>query len=338
MTVLVTGATGFIGSYLVADLISKGVNVVAVVRDSKKLSPAYRDKIRFITCDLRDSAALRARLDALRKKEPVSSIVHLAGLTDFYASYKKLFQANVVPTRLLLSWCESAGIGKFIFASSIESVGPLTSKDIPAGEDIEPMPVSAYGLSKLAAERHINDYSAQKPSTPKTLILRIGNVYGPGSGFLVPAIARAIEKRSPLVRWRSLWGEFIYNPIFVADVTNFITSLVLQDSEHSGIYNVCGGVSLKLEELYKTIADCIQKELPQGNAPVFAEYFLMLKKYLFKTVGLCDTPTYFLAGAKGRNHRFFSIDKIRSEFGFAPLTSLEEGILRTLNVNGNAGK
>jgi len=330
MNVLLTGTTGFIGSRLLADLVSREANIIVIVRDADKLAKAFRDKVKIIESDLCDYEKINILLDELKQKSNIDTVVHLAALTDFYAPKNKLLKVNVSSTLNLLDWCVRAGVGKFIFSSTIEAIGPVTLKDVPGDENIQAKPVSSYGVSKLMAEAKINDLSLKYKEKIKTVIFRLGNVYGPGSGFLIPALARGIRINSELVRLRAFWGDFIYNPIFIDDVVRIISRLALTDIKNSGTYNICGSEFISLEDLYHKVAGVINHELAETKRQFFLEKYLTVRKRVFRIFRLCDTITYLTATDGDRRHRAFSIKKAADDFNFLPAISLEEGIKRTL--------
>jgi nucleoside-diphosphate-sugar epimerase len=330
MNVLLTGATGFIGSHLLADLVSLEANIIVIVRNADKLTKTFRDKVKIIESDLCNYEKINILLDDLRHKSNIDTVVHLAALTDFYAPKNKLVRVNVSSTLNLLDWCVKAGVRKFIFSSTIEAIGPISLKDVPADENIHAGPVSDYGVSKLMAEVKINDFSLKYKEKIKTVVLRLGNVYGPGSGFLIPALARSIRINSELVRLRAFWGNFIYNPIFIDDVVRIISRLALADIKNSGTYNICGSEFVRLEDLYHKVAGVINHELVETKKQFFLEKYLTARKRVFRIFRLCDTITYFTTTDGDRSHRAFSIKKAADDFNFLPEISLEEGIERTL--------
>ncbi len=170
MKVLVTGGTGFLGSHVAAQLVSKGHVVRALVRKSsnvKFLSTLSGVELAYGAVEDKDAVA--------RAAEGVDAIVHSAGLVkakrpdDFVAT-------NVEGTRNLLEVAvdRRASIKRYVFVSSLAAHGP-SHDGAPIPHDREPSPVTEYGRSKLAAERLV---TAAKADLAVTTI-RPPTIYGP---------------------------------------------------------------------------------------------------------------------------------------------------------------
>jgi nucleoside-diphosphate-sugar epimerase len=183
LKVLVTGASGFIGRRLASALARRGDRVVCLVRPTSDVRPLQALPIEFVQGDLGLPDSLgRAAAGADR-------VFHLAG-TIQAADEAAFDSANVLGTRNLVEACLRAPArpGRFIFVSSIAAAGPSPAVN-PLTEADEPRPVSAYGRSKLAAERLVLEAGAAMPVT----IVRPPNVLGPGS--------KELEAAARLLRW-----------------------------------------------------------------------------------------------------------------------------------------
>jgi nucleoside-diphosphate-sugar epimerase len=170
MRVLVTGGSGFLGSYICEQLAAEGHVVRALVRpasDKKVLDKLPR--VEFAAGFIEDPPSLaRAVLG-------VDAIIHAAGLVkartpaDFFAT-------NAQGTRNLLQAAEEGapGLRRFVYVSSLAAVGP-SADGTPIPDDAEPCPVTHYGRSKLEGERAV---VAAKDRLPVTVI-RPPLIYGP---------------------------------------------------------------------------------------------------------------------------------------------------------------
>jgi nucleoside-diphosphate-sugar epimerase len=166
--VLITGASGFIGSRLRDALITDGSDVVAIRRPGSP--PSKRG--RAVEADY-------ARLEDLERivgEEGPDYVLHVAGVTKG-VSYQDFQMGNVMPTRNLLTALARAHVNvkRFVLVSSLTSYGPSASS-APHREADPPRPIEYYGQSKLEAERVVEEESAGIPWT----ILRPSGVYGPG--------------------------------------------------------------------------------------------------------------------------------------------------------------
>ncbi|MBI4616499.1 MAG: NAD-dependent epimerase/dehydratase family protein [Planctomycetes bacterium] len=171
---LVTGASGFVGTYLVADLAQRGYDVVATSRRR----PGYLDReafarVRFAPADIRIPGALDAAL------EGVERVYHVAALFDFFARERDLLRTNVEGTRNLLTASARAGVKEFVLFGSGAIYGKEYENRLAREED-PPRPTDAYARSKWEQERAAVEANRGGLAV---LTLRPGAIYGPGSVY-----------------------------------------------------------------------------------------------------------------------------------------------------------
>jgi dihydroflavonol-4-reductase len=164
---LVTGATGFVGSHLVEALLAHNWRVRCLVRDTSVLKWIPTDDVTLINGDV-----TRAGENLERAVRGVSVVFHLAGVTSA-TDDSAYTTVNVEGTRNIVNAMQKAAPDALlVFCSSLAAAGPATTKR-PLNETDEPDPVSAYGRSKLTAERIVVESGLQH------LIIRPPTVYGP---------------------------------------------------------------------------------------------------------------------------------------------------------------
>jgi dihydroflavonol-4-reductase len=164
---LVTGATGFVGSHLVEALLAHNWRVRCLVRDTSVLKWIPTDDVTLINGDV-----TRAGENIERAVRGVSVVFHLAGVTSA-TDDSAYTTVNVEGTRNIVNAMHTAAPDSLlVFCSSLAAAGPATTKR-PLNETDEPDPVSAYGRSKLTAERIVAESGLQH------LIIRPPTVYGP---------------------------------------------------------------------------------------------------------------------------------------------------------------
>jgi dihydroflavonol-4-reductase len=167
--VLVTGATGFIGSNLVGALVARGYSVSCLVRRSSDTAALKPLPVRLVAGGIDEPAALR---DAV---QGIHTVYHLAGLTKA-SGRERYFQINQTGTRLLLEAIADVnpGLCRFVHMSSLAAAGPSTGRPgLVEGESANP--ISWYGESKLRSEEEVLRYSGSF----SVAILRPSAVYGP---------------------------------------------------------------------------------------------------------------------------------------------------------------
>jgi nucleoside-diphosphate-sugar epimerase len=167
---LVTGASGFIGAHLVRLLVERGHDVRAMVRRSSDLRRLEKTPVELVYADVMEVGSLGPAVAA------AEVVFHLAG--SIAAPDAGAFdRVNRVGTVNLLRAVQQHDVGlrRFVFVSSTAAAGP-SGRDGPRTEDGPPSPVSAYGRSKLAAERAVAEFGGRVRAT----ILRPPIVYGSG--------------------------------------------------------------------------------------------------------------------------------------------------------------
>ena len=168
--VLVTGASGFLGSAMVKDLLESGFDIRALVRHPG--SSSYPKSVEIIVGDIRDPQC------AKQASAGCDRVVHLAGqahaLDDDHLSEQDYQSINVDGTKHLLDGAVAGGVRQFIFVSSVKVFGETTIGCVDESEP--PAPQSPYAQSKWVAEQLVASYAKGSLST---LSLRLPLVYGP---------------------------------------------------------------------------------------------------------------------------------------------------------------
>ncbi len=180
--VLITGASGFIGSSLARRLCREGHGVRCLVRESSDTGALAGLPVELCTGTLADPASLR------RAAFGASRIVHCAAMVSDWGTVPEISAANVAGTMNVLDAARAEGVGRLVHISTTDvyghpGSGPLDERHAPAGF------ANWYAQTKLEAERELR----RAPGGTEITILRPATVYGPGSKELVGEIARAIE-------------------------------------------------------------------------------------------------------------------------------------------------
>lgn len=188
-SVLVTGATGFLGAYVVDGLLALGTEVRALVRGEHAGLPAGVRQVR--AADLSDRAALRAACAG------VEAVVHLAARTHVLREsardpLERFRAVNVEGTRVLLREALEAGATRFVYASSVKAVGE--GSEACWTEDAIPRPADAYGISKREAEEVVRTEAAGIHAP----ILRLPLLYGAGVRANMLRLFRTVDRGVPM--------------------------------------------------------------------------------------------------------------------------------------------
>ena len=322
--ILVTGATGFIGSHLVERLVAQGRSLRCLVRRSSTAGNLPR-AIELAHGDLESGAGLT---EALRG---IDTVIHLAGVTKARtaADYDR---GNAVATaNLLRAAAHLDEIGRFVYVSSLAAAGPSPA-DRPLTETDEPRPVSHYGRSKLAGEQAVR----QSPLAERTVIVRPPVVYGPRDRDVLQML-RTVSRG-----WMARIGAAPrrFSHIYVGDLVDGIIAAADCTSSSTGgqVFYLANAAPVSWDEFGNLAARLMGRKLRTVAIPEQAAYVL----------GLCAEWGSRFSGKPG----ILSRDKVREaccagwvcdpgrarrELGFCASTGLQEGLRRTLDWYKEAG-
>lgn len=223
VTILITGASGFVGSHLVEEALRQGYETWAGVRGSSRRDHLQQSELHFAQLTLSDPEALDRELQQYKHEmggHGWDYIVHAAGTTKCLDS-RQFYATNTQGTRYLVEGLRRAGMmpRRFVFLSSLSVMGDIYEKSIQITD--VPQPNTQYGRSKLQAE----EYLRRQTDLPLT-ILRPTGVYGPREqdyAMLVQSIRRHIDV---MVGFRPQFITFIHVYDLVAAVYQSMHSAV----------------------------------------------------------------------------------------------------------------
>ena len=252
---LVTGADGFVGRWLVRAARADGIQVVASILPMAPVPEEWSGAgqyppVEVVRADLREAA------DVGRMSEvPVDAVAHLAAIASSAAAWRDpatAIRVNQVGTALLGDALVRAGRPRLLFVSTAEVYGPRHAGPIP--ETAPPDPASPYAASKAAAEAIGARWAAD--GLP-VIIARAFPHTGPGQGasYVIPALAgrlsRARRTGSPSVPAGNL--DAIRDFLDVRDVVRAYL-LLLRDGRPGEVYNVASGVGRRLSDCFALLA------------------------------------------------------------------------------------
>jgi nucleoside-diphosphate-sugar epimerase len=322
--VLVTGASGFIGSFLVEEGLRRGMNVYAGIRKTSPRNYLTDPRIRFIEFDFSSREKIISVLKECRENQVVfHHIIHNAGITK---SGKKdaFFSVNYQNTRNFIEALIDTGSvpEKFIFISSLAAFGPGNPETMaPVRLSDEPHPIEIYGRSKLEAEKFI----ASLKEFP-WIILRPTGVYGPREKdyyVFFQTIGRGLET---YIGRTTQVLTFIYVRDLVRLTFDILFSAVSRRS-----YFVADGKEYTTTEFAAITKKVMGKKTVRLTVP--AGLVKSLAWMLEKLFGLWDSaPTLNTDKYNvlvSRNWRC-EVEPLKRDFNFAAEYDLEKGIRETI--------
>ncbi len=308
MNALVTGATGFIGSHLVEELLRRGYSVTCLVRKASNLRwlDGLDIRLAYGDCAVKESL--------LNVVADFDYIFHLAGLTKA-TNEKDFFSVNAIGTENIAQSVISRNpnIKRFVYLSSLAATGP-SYNGTPVSETVEPNPVSAYGKSKLEGERIVLKYKDIVPVT----IVRPSAVYGPRDKDMY-TLFRMLKKGIFLC-----WGKCYYSLLYVDDLVRGIIISAESKIAEGGIYYLSDGKIYSNEEIAEAISSAvgakpIRLRIPRFVMPLVAGIGQKLSKK--SSIISKDRIRDF-------QHSYWVCDssKAKNELGFIPKIGIKEGM------------
>ena len=317
MKVLVTGATGFLGGSLTRRLHSMGWDVTALGRNPKKLNQLEDDGIRVLQIDLKDKTALA---NACKNQEIV---FHCAALPSPWGNFELFYQANVIGTRNVIAAAIENNVERFVFFSTVAVYGESNKM---LDESVFPKPATAYGSSKLDAERLV-----LAASELKTTVLRLPVVYGARDRGNVAKLIEAIRRNRYFIVGA---GQNLKSMVAVENVVS-AALLVANDERAIGeTFLVTDERPYSQEEIAATIAKLLGRKQPAK-----------LPRWLLLLAGQAGDLVERLTGInlpfssdrirKLSSNTIYSSAKIESVLGFKPQVALHEGLADVINPISN---
>lgn len=321
MNILITGATGFIGGFIVDEALSRGMQVWVAVRPTSSRKYLSDPRIQFLELNLSDKEQIKRQMDGLR----FDYVVHAAGATKCLHA-EDFFRSNTEGTKNLVQALmeQQMPLKRFVFVSSLSVYGPVAEhqpyREI-CGNDT-PQPNTAYGRSKLAAEQYIESIEGFP-----YVILQPTGVYGPRERDYF-MMAKSIKSHTDFsVGYKPQDLTFVY----VLDVVQAIF-LALDCQKTGGKYMLSDG------EVYssRTFSDLIHRELGHPwllriKAPIWLlRIITFCGEYIGRMTGkisALNNDKYNIM--KQRNWRC-DIKPAMSDLGYKPKYQLDEGVRLTI--------
>ena len=328
--ILITGASGFIGSFIVEEAIKRGFEVWAAMRKSSSRQFLSDERIHFIELNLASEADLKQQLAG----HSFDYVVHAAGVTKCLDK-QDFFRINTEGTQHLVRALQELGIPlkRFVYISSLSIMGAIREEQPyqEIRESDEARPNTAYGKSKLKAEQWLNAFNQELTANDQQplpyVILRPTGVYGPRERDYF-MMAKSIKAHTDFaVGFKQQDITFVY----VTDVVQAVF-LALEKGKTGRCYFLSDGAVYQSS----TFSDLIRKEL--GNpwwiritAPL---WLLRIITFFGEHIGHLTGKVTALNNDKynimrQRNWRC-DIDPARQELGYQPQVTLEEGVRRSI--------
>ena len=293
MKILITGATGFIGKFLVEELLTRGyTDITAVVRRTSNTDFLKSKGVKTVVADIAD----RASFNNIPGGYDV--VFHCAGHFNFMGGDKKTYnEANIRGTENICRWALEHNVKKFIYVSSV-AVNSGNAEALLI-EDAPYKATSVYGFSKMMAE--IAAVKFRDLGLPM-VIIRPCMVYGEGEPHLMRFLARLIKLR---LLWVPNYGETKLHLVSVRNVAACLAHCMEDSRALGGTFNVAD------KEVFTTrgVTEIFSKNM-NAPVPILLPYFL---SRVFALLPMIGKRIRFAC-----KDRVYSIARLENVLGFTP--------------------
>jgi len=271
MKILVTGATGKVGSRFVPRLIAKGHDVTILVRDASKAIPGATA----VVGDLYDAGTLPPAVAGM------DAVIHLAALFRTFTDNEGIVKTNHAGTVALAEAAAAAGVKRFVFVSTSNVYRPGYGH--PAKEDdvVDVNDPRAYASSKVAAEQALLQMDLD------VRILRLGFVYGDRDPH--------IDEIMPVLKtWKRHPGSRMHM-VHHIDVAQGLFLLLQQDGLNGEIFNIVDDAPITLYELAESV-DQAQEIFDTAPGPLEDPFEGIVSSEKIRKIGFRPlVPSFFVA-------------------------------------------
>lgn len=333
MNILITGASGFIGSFLCEEALKRGMDTWAGMREHSSRRWLQQEKLHFAFLDMTDAGKLHSQLEACKKKiGKWHVVIHAAGATKCLKR-ADFFKHNYECTRNLVDALEDLGMfpDQFLYLSSLSVLGPIR-EDIGANgtyspilDTDEPSPNTAYGESKVMSELYLKEKRDATGGRFCYTIFRPTGVYGPREKDYF-MMAQSIKNH---VDFSVGYKKQVLTFVYVRDLVSAIFAAIGKKEIACGkTYCVSDGCNYSS----RAFSDLIQKELNVGavlhvKAPLWLlKAISYVAEMLSHVTGKPSTLNADKCRIMSQRNWRCDISPLKADLGYEPMWPLERGV------------
>jgi nucleoside-diphosphate-sugar epimerase len=316
MEILITGANGLLGRQVVTMLQARGDHVRALVLPGEDVTWLEERRVAVFRGDLRSPETLVEPMCG------VDGLLNIAGMMGQWRSMQAYTDVNVKGVESICRVALAAGVGRVVHISSWRVYG--NGVPVPCREDfsLRPFP-EPYGVTKVQGENVVRRLIAEEGL--RAVILRPGTFFGPGDQLHFGQLADRLRSGISLLIGS---GRNAVPFVYVTDVAQGVVLALDRDEAVGQAYNISTDEVMTQEELIKAVAEEVDAKPPSVHVPYGLLYAAALAaERVAMFPGYSGNPLVTRMGVTvfGADNRH-SIEKARTELGYAPRVRLREGV------------
>ncbi len=323
--VLVTGATGFIGSHVAEALLRRGDRVVALVRPNADAAFLESCGATIARGDLTDPMSLTAAV------QDIDVVVHCAAKVGDWGPLEDYRRVNVEGLRALCDAVLGKPLHRLVHLSSLGVYEARHHYGTDEGEPIPDRHIDGYTQSKVEAERLVLQYH-RKQQLP-VVVLRPGFVYGPRDRTVLPRLIERLKERSVIY---IAGGKYALNTTYVGNLVEAVLRAIDAPAEQvvGEIFNITDGEFVSKRRFFEAVADGLGLPRPRSFPPLpvwLARWLAIWREGKFRRENRPYPPRITQAQLKFAGLNLdFSIAKARQRLGYQPRYSFDEAMQATI--------
>ena len=321
MKVAVTGAGGFLGRALIKKLLENGHEPLAIV---KKESYAAELNQAGINAYARDLSTADDCQNFLRGYD---AIVHCAALTRDFGRWEDFNKFNIITTQNILDQSQKAEVGRFIHISTTAVYGNErnhygTDEENNFGQQV----VDPYTRSKIISDQIVTEFFNQ--TNIPGMILRFGNIWGPGDPNILPYIVEGLKKRRLVIEGG---GDNVLSLTYIENAVDAIFLALTKESNQSQIYNITDGMKVSSRKFIEDIIGVLGIKYTLRNIPYPILYSLayFFEQYYIFTRKQTKPPLTRFGARILKYHAVFDISRAMIELGYHPHISYKDAMAQS---------
>src|SRR5438876_6909461 len=315
MKVLVTGATGLLGSHLLQALQERGEQIRVLVLPAENAEKLIAQGVEVVRGDVTDASTLAPAV------KDIEIIFHLAGMMGVNRPLADYRLVNVTGSENLYQAAQAAGVRRFVHTSSPTVYGLGYGRFLTEEDALRPDP-DPYSLTKAEGDRLMRRLMLK--SNVETVILRPGTFFGPGDRLHFGRIAQKMKDGKGVIIGR---GDNALPFCYVTDVVQGFLLAAYHENAPGKVYNITNDHPLTQLEMFNAIAAAVDGVRPTRHLPYLPIYYgsIVAEKVVARVTRTKPIVTQLGAMRFGSDNRH-SVEKARRESGYEPKVDLRTGI------------
>lgn len=308
--VLVTGATGFVGSNLVRELLAHGYRV-RVLHRGQNLAVLKGQEVEMVQGDLSDLPLLESACKGIDGVFHIAALFRQAKFPD-----QVYWDVNFTGTKNLLEASEKQGVRRFIYCSTNGVHSHIVNP--PANEDAPYNPSDVYQVTKCEAEKLVLQHFKEKRIDG--CVIRPAMIWGPGDLRFLKFFKGIARRRLPIIGTGQSWTHWI----FVQDLARAFRLAYESPSSSGKAYLIAGDRPVTMQYAMQTIADIFKVQLWPINIPAWPFQVIgSLVEAICRPLGI-EPPIHRRRADFFIKNRAFDTTRARTDFDFRPQKTFEE--------------